>query len=240
MIGRRARRPVTAAEDRTLDGGLLGGRRSRSRIALLRVRPGFACRRFLRRPRRAGRSGSIHDRRRSSDQPHDARPASIGPGSGMGIARVGLSAAYDDDVAVAASPPEKEIRQALLRSLEASASPTTRLVEEFRVPRVHVRADIAVIGAELHAYEIKSEADSLRRLPAQVGGFGTVFDFCSLVVAPGHVDAALDIVPRGGASRWSALTNRPSPGFGPLGRIPRSTSRLRSACCGGKRSSALW
>jgi hypothetical protein len=113
----------------------------------------------------------------------------------MGIARVGLSAAYDDDVAVAASPPEKEIRQALLRSLGASASPTTRLVEEFRVPRVHVRADIAVIGAELHAYEIKSEADSLRRLPAQVGGFGTVFDFCSLVVAPGHVDAALDIVP---------------------------------------------
>jgi hypothetical protein len=60
---------------------------------------------------------------------------------------------------------------------------------------VHVRVDVAVIGAELHAYEIKSEADSLRRLPAQVGGFGAVFDYCSLVVAPRHVDAAIGIVP---------------------------------------------
>jgi hypothetical protein len=81
----------------------------------------------------------------------------------------------------------------------------TRLGEEFRVPRVHVRADIAVIGAELHAYEIKSAADSLRRLPAQVGGFGAVFDFCSLVVAPGHVDAALDIVP----SWWGVMVVGP-------------------------------
>lgn len=93
------------------------------------------------------------------------------------------------------NPSEKEIRQALLQALSVGATPPTRLVEEFRVPRVHVRADIAVVGPRLCAFEIKSEADTLRRLPAQVDGFGAVFDSCTLVVAPGHLERALDIVP---------------------------------------------
>lgn len=102
---------------------------------------------------------------------------------------------YHAGVTVTRAPAEAQIRQALLRGLSAKAAPSTRLVEEFRVPRVHVRADVAVVGSRLCAFEIKSEADTLRRLPAQVDGFSAIFDACSLVVAPGHLDEAIEMVP---------------------------------------------
>ena len=69
------------------------------------------------------------------------------------------------------------------------------LVEEFTLPPGGVRADVAVVGPELIGYEIKSAADSLRRLPGQAAAFGRVFDTCWLVAATRHVHEALDCLP---------------------------------------------
>lgn len=58
-----------------------------------------------------------------------------------------------------------------------------------------VRADVVVVGDMLHGYEVKSARDSRVRLPRQVAGYSGVFDFCTLVTEPKHLDAALALLP---------------------------------------------
>ncbi len=91
---------------------------------------------------------------------------------------------------------EAEIRS-LLRSLVVAdrEDGVVGAVEEFWVPSVHVRADLVVIGRDLHAFEIKSDADTLKRLPRQVAGFSSLFDRCSIVLAPRHLAKAVEQVP---------------------------------------------
>lgn len=96
-------------------------------------------------------------------------------------------------------PPlsEGEIREVLRAVVNADrAEHVVGAVEEFWVPGIHVRADLVVIGEDLHAFEIKSDADSLKRLPRQVSGFSSLFDRCSVVVAPRHLDGAMEQVPQ--------------------------------------------
>lgn len=60
------------------------------------------------------------------------------------------------------------------------------------------RADFAVLDAEaltLTLVEVKSEKDSLRRLPWQVEVFGRVAGKCVLVAAERHIAKAMAIVP---------------------------------------------
>jgi hypothetical protein len=93
-------------------------------------------------------------------------------------------------------PRERAIRAALRPvALDGVASAGGRLVEEFWIPRLNVRADMVAVGDRLDGYEIKSAADSLRRLPGQVAAFARVFDQCTAVVAAKHESAALEIVP---------------------------------------------
>jgi hypothetical protein len=69
-------------------------------------------------------------------------------------------------------------------------------VDEFWVPRSHERADVAVIGYVIEAFEIKTDHDSLRRLPRQVAAYGRVFDRCTAVVAERHAHKTLAMVPQ--------------------------------------------
>ena len=57
-----------------------------------------------------------------------------------------------------------------------------RIIEEFGVQHGTARVDIAVINGIIHGYEIKSDQDTLRRLPRQMGVFNLVFDKITLVV----------------------------------------------------------
>jgi hypothetical protein len=68
-------------------------------------------------------------------------------------------------------------------------------VDEFWVPRSHERADIAVIDRLLTGFEIKTERDTLKRLPRQIGAYGRVFDRCTVVVAAKHSEAAQEMLP---------------------------------------------
>lgn len=90
---------------------------------------------------------------------------------------------------------EATVRRALRRHLLAEQKHPTETVDEFWVPRSNERADMAVIGRLLAGFEIKSERDSLRRLPRQVGAYGRVFDRCTVVVAAKHSDAAIAMLP---------------------------------------------
>ncbi|MFN8204442.1 MAG: sce7726 family protein [Solirubrobacteraceae bacterium] len=68
-------------------------------------------------------------------------------------------------------------------------------VDELWVPRSNERADVAVIGRRMDGFEIKTERDTLKRLPRQVVAYGRLFDRCSAVVAERHLAHAEEIVP---------------------------------------------
>ena len=57
------------------------------------------------------------------------------------------------------------------------------------------RVDIAVVNGSLHGYEIKSEADTLDRLPYQEKVYSKILDKATLVVGENHLQKALEIIP---------------------------------------------
>ncbi|MCH1924529.1 sce7726 family protein [Shewanella sp. C32] len=70
------------------------------------------------------------------------------------------------------------------------------IVNEFVYDNFNRRADLLYIkGNRLFAYEIKSEADSLSRLPGQIDNYLGHFDKVIMVVATKHVGAVLDMTP---------------------------------------------
>lgn len=59
-----------------------------------------------------------------------------------------------------------------------------------------VRVDVAVINGELSGYELKSDRDTLARLPLQADIYSRVFDKMYLVVGERHAPKARRIIPR--------------------------------------------
>jgi hypothetical protein len=81
------------------------------------------------------------------------------------------------------------IRKALHRTLllgHKSLPEKTIIIDEFDVCS-NVRADIAIINGSLSGIEIKSEADTLKRLPQQSYYYGKVFDYLTLVTSEKHI-----------------------------------------------------
>jgi hypothetical protein len=70
-----------------------------------------------------------------------------------------------------------------------------RIIEEFGVQHGTARVDIAVVNGIMHGYEIKSDQDTLQRLPRQMEVFNSVFDKITLVVGKNHLYQAINIVP---------------------------------------------
>ncbi len=76
------------------------------------------------------------------------------------------------------------------------------LVEELKVARGSSRIDIAVIGALIEGYEIKSDKDTLKRLSKQVKLFGEIADKMTLVVGVRHLHVAMKLIPEW----WGVMT----------------------------------
>lgn len=95
-------------------------------------------------------------------------------------------------------PPvtELEIRSAVHASVERDGRQDRLIVDEFVIGE-RGRIDIAVISDSLVGYELKSDLDTLARLPRQMDVFGEVFDFCTLVVTSKHLTKARKILKRG-------------------------------------------
>lgn len=92
---------------------------------------------------------------------------------------------------------DQSIRVALLHRLSETYQddPNTLIVEELGVLHGSARIDIAVVNGTLAGFEIKSDRDSLRRLPTQARQFSTVLHAATLVVGAKHHDKAIEMVP---------------------------------------------
>jgi hypothetical protein len=85
---------------------------------------------------------------------------------------------------------------------QAGGSRAAIVTAEFSLGRSGVRADLALLADdELIGIEIKTERDTLRRLPAQMDGYAKYFDHVVLAIAPCHLDGLAPINLRG-ASVW--------------------------------------
>lgn len=69
------------------------------------------------------------------------------------------------------------------------------IFEEFGVSHGTARIDFAIINGVMHGYEIKSDKDTLDRLPEQMKQYNTVFDKMTLVVGKKHLYHAVNAVP---------------------------------------------
>ncbi|MDR5885968.1 sce7726 family protein [Vreelandella janggokensis] len=96
---------------------------------------------------------------------------------------------------------EAEIKTALSDYISNPSSSMTRLIlEEVALEGGEVRADL-VNATDMHCYEIKSEADSLKRLVTQGARYGEVFEKITLVTADRHLEKALSVLP----SWWGVM-----------------------------------
>lgn len=69
------------------------------------------------------------------------------------------------------------------------------IIEELGVHHGTARIDFALINGTMHGYEIKSDCDTLDRLPEQIEEFNAVFDKLTLVVGRRHLYRSIHIVP---------------------------------------------
>ena len=94
---------------------------------------------------------------------------------------------------------DKDIRKVLykkfLTTKEFTNDSSTLVIDEFDVCRGSSRVDIAVINGKIHGYEIKSEQDTLERLPSQMNDYNKVFDKVTIVTGEKYVDKVFDIIP---------------------------------------------
>ena len=92
---------------------------------------------------------------------------------------------------------DAEIRERLESWLmkENSFNEYTSLIHELKMPRPSARIDIAVINGSMIGFEIKSDVDSLSRLPQQVRAFSHFFDQMSLVTTDRHLQGARKCIP---------------------------------------------
>jgi hypothetical protein len=101
------------------------------------------------------------------------------------------------------APKELDIKAKILTRLrkELVIDKHTILSSEFSVSSSNLRADLAILSSEFIGIEIKSEFDTLRRLPNQLIGYRSLFDRVILVVAGKHL-AALNSMDLAGVETW--------------------------------------
>lgn len=80
------------------------------------------------------------------------------------------------------------------------------IASEYRLGETSVRVDLAILGSNFVGIEIKSELDSLRRLPVQVRAYAQFFDRVIVVVSERHL-AKLDWHSLQAADVWSVGTD---------------------------------
>jgi hypothetical protein len=92
---------------------------------------------------------------------------------------------------------DPEIRTELHRRLRRrhEGAEKVRIVNEMSVAAGACRIDVAVINGRLEGFEIKSDVDSLARLPRQSAIYARVFDRLTVICTDRHLDQALATLP---------------------------------------------
>lgn len=104
---------------------------------------------------------------------------------------------------------DRDVRQALHRKVlrEHHGDAETLVVDELGLRHGTVRVDIAVVNGYLHGFEIKSDADTLERLPSQIEIYSSVLDRATLVIGDKHLAKAKEMVP----AWWGIRTAKSGP-----------------------------
>ncbi len=71
----------------------------------------------------------------------------------------------------------------------------TRVFDEFALRHGAARIDLAVVNGIIHGFELKSDRDTLKRLPHQASFFSSVLDRITLVVGRRYLDQSMKLVP---------------------------------------------
>lgn len=105
---------------------------------------------------------------------------------------------------------DKLIRSALKKQLELKfrKDPNAKIIEELGISHGAARVDIAVVNGVLHGYELKSDIDTLLRLPEQIKYYNSVFDQVTLVVGKNHLHEAIKLVPEWWGVKIAKYANR--------------------------------
>jgi len=121
------------------------------------------------------------------------QPSPMRAGGGMTLAQESKNRARE-----AWTMRDSDVRTALRRRLEAEhvGDPNTLIVDEMGVWSGTVRIDMAVINGEICGYELKSDRDTLTRLPMQAEVYSRVFDKVILVVGDKHARKARGLIPK--------------------------------------------
>lgn len=92
---------------------------------------------------------------------------------------------------------DKDVRQAVKNKVlkDHINDPSTLVIDELGLNYGRNRVDIAVINGEIHGYELKSDSDTLIRLPKQAECYSLVMDKVTLVVGEKHSKEAMGLIP---------------------------------------------
>lgn len=91
-----------------------------------------------------------------------------------------------------------DIRTGLHRELERvhrHYASETLLIDELGLCQGNARIDLAVVNGSLSGYEIKSERDTLQRLPHQVEIYSRALDYVTIVASESHIDKTVKLIP---------------------------------------------
>jgi len=101
---------------------------------------------------------------------------------------------------------DSDIRQVVLSDLgrKYENDTDTVIIEELGLCQGEARIDIAVVNGSIHGFEIKSDQDTLKRLPGQIEIYSRSLDAVTLVVGGIHVNESLKVIP----NWWGVLVAR--------------------------------
>ncbi len=92
---------------------------------------------------------------------------------------------------------DTEIRKVFLKVLtrEYGKDEDTLIIEELGLCQGDARIDLAVINGIIHGFEIKSERDTLERLPMQEKYYNKTLDKVSIIAGQKHIKKIVGVVP---------------------------------------------
>lgn len=91
---------------------------------------------------------------------------------------------------------DRDVRDALWQKLEAehAGTPDTLMMDEVGLCHGDVRVDVFVANGELCGFEIKSDRDTLERLPRQIEAYSDALDKATIVVGERHAEKVRPMV----------------------------------------------
>lgn len=113
--------------------------------------------------------------------------------------------------------------------------PDTIILNELGLANASARIDVAVLNGCLHGYEIKSAADTLRRLPRQISLYSECLEKLTIVCSSRHLEAVNNIVPS-----WCGIIEAETRDRGEINFVTRRTSQRNENVQGYRLAHLLW